>query len=129
MKSTTEIIANIENLSPEDNFIPTHIYIQKIIDQSPLEVKEVKLKLNLNTPIGYKYFDGSRTFPRDVLISILIVLKHDYIAINNSLKKNGFAKLYPKIERDFWIMKAVKLDFCIDKTNQLLKENGQKGLF
>lgn len=129
MKDTNEIINNITNLKYNDyEFEPLYLYLSKLIIEKGFKINEVKTLTNLNNSTGHAYFNGTRIFKRNTLLSILIVIKINLNEINNILKKNNYSTLYAKNEFDFYIIKGLKTNQSINQINNELRKIG-KGFY
>ena len=75
-------------------------YLSDLIKTKDLKKAEVILESGLERTYAYQIFSGKKTPARDKLLALAIGMKLTFDEVQNLLKVNGYAQLYPKHKRD-----------------------------
>ena len=75
-------------------------YLNELIETKELKKAEVILQSGLERTYAYQIFSGKKTPARDKLLALSIGMRLTFDEVQNLLKVNGYAQLYPKNKRD-----------------------------
>ena len=82
----------------------------------------------LNTIYGQQIFAGTKTPSRDKLLAIAFGMNLNFEETDTLLKQQGYARLYPRKERDAVIIYGLLHKLSLLDTNTLLYENDMETL-
>ena len=91
-----------EVVDSEPSFINSTLseYLNELIEAKNLKKSEAILQSGLERTYAYQIFSGKKTPARDKLLALAIGMKLTFDEVQNLLKVNGYAQLYPKHKRD-----------------------------
>ena len=91
-----------EVVDSEPMFIKSTLseYLNELVDTKGLKKASVILQSGLERTYAYQIFSGKKTPSRDKLLALAIGMKLTFEEVQNLLKVNGYAQLYPKHKRD-----------------------------
>ena len=75
-------------------------YLNELVEAKGLKKAEIILHSGLERTYAYQIFSGKKTPARDKLLALAIGMKLTFDEVQNLLKVNGYAQLYPKNKRD-----------------------------
>jgi len=75
-------------------------YLNELVKTKGLKKAEVILQSGLERTYAYQIFSGKKTPARDKLLALAFGMKLTFDEVQNLLKVNGYAQLYPKKKRD-----------------------------
>ena len=111
----------------EDNLLSYSIdeYLAILLDEKKLKCSQVVIKSNLNPNYAYQIFSGHKKNPsRDKLLALSIGMSLSIDETQKLLRIAGLSPLYPRIQRDLFIIYALENSYTIIETNALLDETG-----
>lgn len=136
MKSTGmlehEILDSVDCglLSGEDFLLPKWTdYMQGILQERNLRVKDVIFRCNLERSYGYQIFNGTRRPTRDILMVLALVLGLDTGETKRMFELAGRAPLYARCRRDAAVLYGLTHGMTETDVHELLLELGEEGLF
>lgn len=114
----------------EDCFLDTDISLfwKKIVAQSNMKKSDIINKADIGYTFFYDILKGKKHPSRDMLIKILLVMNVDIEIFQEALRIYEWAALYPKIKRDSILIYAISHNISLQKTSELLEDNGEKVL-
>jgi len=74
--------------------------LNELVETKGLKKAEVILNSGLERTYAYQIFSGKKTPARDKLLALAIGMNLTFDEVQNLLKVNGYAQLYPKHKRD-----------------------------
>lgn len=95
------------------------------LEENNLRYSDLIKKLDLDPQNGYKYLKGKLKMERDLAIRIMIAFDMSLDEIQDVLKRNQFAILYPRNKRDYIIITAIVGGYNLQETNELLSLNNE----
>ncbi|MBQ9765427.1 MAG: XRE family transcriptional regulator [Lachnospiraceae bacterium] len=112
---------NIDNMSLSD-------YLNQIVNERGLDKSIVFRRAKMNeTNYGYELFRDDKKKPsRDKLIQLCFGLQLTIEEATKLLRLGKVRPLYPRDQRDAFIIYALKNKYPINKLNDLLFENGEE---
>jgi len=122
MEFIAENEENIENLSLSE-------YLKELLEKYNIDKSKVfhRAKMTDNN-YGYELFrDDSKKPSRDKLIRLCFGFPLTIEEATKVLRCGKVRPLYPRDQRDAYIIYALKNRYTIDKLNDLLFENSEKG--
>jgi len=129
MKTTTEllhILKSKKNYEEVMNNRPTFInstlsgYLNELIEGKNLKKADVISQSGFERSYAYQIFSGKKIPSRDKLIALAFGMKLTYEEVQDLLRKNGYAILYPKNKRDNIIIFALYKGQSILELNENL---------
>lgn len=136
MKSTGELEHEIrEARSPEAlaggdfHLPPLPEHLNRLLEERGLTVRDVILRCNLDRGYAYQLFNGTRRPTREFLVLFAVTLGLGEAEAQRLLKIGGRPPLYARDRRDAGILYALSHGFGAERTDALLRELGQEGLF
>lgn len=123
LKSNGDVKYILENNT--DDFITQSLSesLTAILRQKGLSRARVIRNAMLNPIYGQQIFSGVRTPSRDKLLAIVFGLNLDLKETDILLKQHGYARLYPRNERDAVVIYGILHNLSILDVNTLLYEN------
>jgi len=82
-------------------------YLNELIETKNLKKADVISESGVERTYAYQIFSGKKTPARDKLLALAIGMKLTFDEVQNLLKVNGYAQLYPKNKRDNIIIFAL----------------------
>lgn len=82
-------------------------YLHELIETKNLKKAEVILRSGIERTYAYQIFSGKKTPARDKLLALAIGMKLTFEEVQELLKVNGYAQLYPQNKRDNIIIFAL----------------------
>lgn len=135
MKSTGtlehEILDSVDCglLKGEDFSLPKWTdYMQRILQERHLCVKDIIFRCNLERSYGYQIFNGTRRPTRDILMILALVLGLDTEETRRMFELAGRAPLYARCRRDAAVLYGLTHGMTVSDVHELLLEVGEEGL-
>lgn len=137
-KTTEELINEIKSAEDVDDFIEENRnelidislaeYLNSLLDKYNVSKSDVFKKAGMNdTNYGYEIFRGDKAnVSRDKLIQICLGFPLTCDEAQKVLRLGRMSTLYPRVQRDAYIMFALKNGFDLYQLNDLLFEHGEK---
>lgn len=136
MKSTKELENDIQEsadfglLKGEDFSPPKWTdYMNGLLQQRELRVKDVIFRCNLERSYGYQIFNGARRPTRDTLMILALILGLDAQETRRMFELAGRAPLYARCRRDAAVLFGLSHQMSESDVHELLLELGEEGLF
>lgn len=136
MKSTGTLEHEIQDsadcglLSGEDFLLPDWAdYMQRILQERHLRVKDIIFRCNLERGYGYQIFNGTRRPTRDILMVLALMLELDTGETKRMFELAGRAPLYARCRRDAAVLYGLTHGMTETDVHELLLELGEEGLF
>lgn len=111
--------------------IPNTDFVQKInehLEHKKMKKSDLIKKTSLDRNYTYQIFSGERTPGKDKVLQLCLALNLSLEETNRLLALSGNAPLYVKVKRDAVIMFAIKENYSVLKTNELLFEHQLEAL-
>lgn len=102
--------------------------LQNLIEAKGLSRAEVVKESNLNEIYAYQIISGVRRPSRDKLLCLCFALKATLEETQSLLKRNGFAPLYARNERDSIMFFAIEHGMSLFQLNETLYDHGKATL-
>ena len=129
--STNDIFAKIEKGEPVDvkevEFVSPDTMRDKLyakITEMPSSINHFANLCGIYPSHLHEFLHGTKNLSRDKLIIVCIMLKLNVRETRDILKRLIQADFYPKNERDFEIMCAIRQDRSLDEINEQLLSRG-----
>lgn len=100
-----------------------------LYQRSRLSKADLARRAGMSEVYLHQVFSGRRTPSRDRLLCICVVLEVPLEEIQNLLKRNGYAQLYPKLKRDAVVIHGIVHGTPIEGINNKLFAENEKTLF
>ena len=104
-------------------------YLNELIESKGVKKADVILQSGLERTYAYQIFSGKKMPARDKLLALAIGMKLTFDEVQNLLKVNGYAQLYPKHKRDNVIIFAFYKGQSMWELNDNLLEMGEELIF
>lgn len=116
-------------LSGEDFSLPKWTdYMQKILQERHLRVKDIIFRCNLERSYGYQIFNGTRRPTRDILMILALAIGLDTEETRRMFQLAGRAPLYARCRRDAAVLYGLSHEMTESDVHELLLELGEEGL-
>ena len=116
-------------LKGEDFSLPKWTdYMQRILQERHLRVKDIIFRCNLERSYGYQIFNGTRRPTRDILMILALVLGLDTEETRRMFELAGRAPLYARCRRDVAVLYGLTHGMTVSDVHELLLEVGEEGL-
>lgn len=135
MKSTEELLSllkklDIEDFKKSDSFQGINIsdYLNDLLSQHNLQVKDIIIRLNMERSYTYQIFNGRRQPTRNFLIRIAFLCQ---LSVNETQKLLSVASrpiLYPRNRFDAAVLYCLQHQLSEADLNELLLEIGEDTL-
>lgn len=137
-KTTEELINEIKAAEDVDDFIEENRnemieislaeYLNRLLNKYNVNKSDVFKKAGMSdTNYGYEIFRGDKiNVSRDKLIQICVGFPLTYDETQNVLRLGKVSTLYPRVQRDAYIMFALKNNYDLYQLNDLLFEHGEE---
>ena len=108
-----------------ENFVaqPLHEMLGEILKKKNLTRTQVIKESMLNTIYAHQIFKGTRIPSRDKIIALGFGMHLSFEEIDNLLKMQGYARLYPQNKRDAVIIYGILHNMHLMVVNTALYEN------
>ncbi|MCQ2539035.1 MAG: hypothetical protein MJ114_01165 [Acetatifactor sp.] len=105
-------------------------YLNSMLEKYHVKKADLFRKAGLvGSNYGYELFQNDKKIPsRDILLSICVAFPMSIDEAQYALRCGGHSVLYARDERDAYILYGLKKKLGVDSVNELLTENGLKGL-
>lgn len=121
--------ADCSLLKGEDFSLPKWTdYMQRILQERHLHVKDIIFRCNLERSYGYQIFNGTRRPTRDILMILALVLGLDTEETRRMFELAGRAPLYARYRRDAAVLYGLTHGMTVSDVHELLLELGEEGL-
>lgn len=142
-KTTNQLQAILSKTSPEDfqKYLKENgssimgedegsLFIKQKLKEKNISQKDLFARAGIPERYGYKLLQGEKkTKVRDVIFRMCICAGFSLRDTQTVLSSLALPALYPKRERDAAIIIAINRHFGnVEKTNELLEQNGLEGL-
>ena len=97
---TKKCYKEVVESEPTFNNLTLSDCLNELIETKDLKKAEVILQSGLERTYAYQIFSGKKTPARDKLLALAIGMRLTFDEVQNLLKVNGYAQLYPKNKRD-----------------------------
>lgn len=118
----------ISNNSSELLALSLTEYLEKLLKDKKMKKSDVIRDSNLDATYGYQIFDGKRKPSRDKLLQLAFGFGLTIDETQNLLKIAREAVLYPRVERDIFILAALHNKSNLSDCDEMLEEHGFKQL-
>ncbi len=108
-----------------ENFVaqPLYVMLEEILKEKKLTRTQVIQNSMLNTIYAHQIFKGTRIPSRDKIIAIGFGMHLSFEEMDNLLKMQGYARLYPQNKRDAVIIYGILHNMHLMDVNTALYEN------
>ena len=132
MQKTTEMLMNelitideIESFVSDNNEeildLSLSDYLNELLAKYDFKQSDIFKRAGITTNYGYELFNGDKKKPsRDILIRLCIGFPLTIKEAQTVLRCGKVRQLYPRDERDAYILFALNKRYSIDKLNELL---------
>jgi len=129
MKTTTELLKILKTKDNYEEVIetqPTFIestlseYLEDLIERKNLKKVDVICKSGFERSYAYQIFSGKKIPSRDKLLTLAFGMKLTFEEVQDLLRENGYAELYPKNKRDNIIIFALYKGQSVLELNESL---------
>lgn len=128
MKKVTEEFINhikngVEANDLDESFITKEDAINHLthkINAKGITKKYIVNKITPGDSNGYKYLNGNRKMKRDLLLKVCIACSFTPKETNVTLKQFEFIELYPRVKRDYIVLRGITENKNIDEINDQL---------
>lgn len=137
-KTTSKLEAELRKYNTLDHFLEENkqelasenlsAQLQNLIAAKNMSRAEVVRESNLNEVYAYQIISGVRRPSRDKLLCLCFAMKATLEETQSLLKRNGFAPLYARNERDSIIIFAIEHALTLLDLNEALYEHGKDTL-
>lgn len=120
---TNHINSGVEAKSLEAKFLTKTDAINHLthrINAKGITKKYIVNKITPGDSNGYKYLNGNRKMKRDLLLKICIACSFTPEETNSTLKQFEFIELYPRVKRDYIVLRGITENKNIDEINERL---------
>lgn len=135
MKSTGTLEHEIQDsadsglLTGEDFSLPKWTdYMQGILQERHLRVKDIIFRCNLERGYGYQIFNGTRRPTRNTLMILALVMGLDTEETRRMFELACRAPLYARCRRDAAVLYGLSHGMTAYDVHELLLELGEEGL-
>lgn len=139
MQKNTDDLMKILGQSPDaKNFITNNSselltlslteYLEKLLKDKKMKKSDVIRDSALDKTYAYQIFDGKRKPSRDKLLQLAFGFGLTVDETQNLLKIAREAVLYPRVERDIFILAALHNKSNLSDCDEMLEEHGFKQL-
>ena len=101
-------------------------YLMQLVEEKQLKRAAIIAKSGIERTYAYQIFSGKKVPSRDKLVSLAFGMELAFKEVQELLKVNGYAQLYPKNKRDSIIIFALKKGHSIVKLNEALFSMGEE---
>lgn len=128
LRSNQELKAVLDQNASDFIAKPLCETLAALLKEKDLSRSEAIRGSMLNTIYGQQIFAGTKTPSRDKLLAIAFGMNLNFEETDTLLKQQGYARLYPRKERDAVIIYGLLHKLSLLDTNTLLYENDMETL-
>lgn len=128
LKKTKDIVAFVEKNQEEMLDMSLSEYLRQLLEKYRLEKSVVFRRAKMmDNNYGYELFrDDSKKASRDKLIQICLGFPLEIEEAQEVLRRGKVSTLYPRDQRDAYVLFALKNGYDMDQLNDLLFEHGER---